>query len=55
MRTSGGTFRCPVCKAVIGTYGRWQHYNKHVKEGKMTKRAGNARWDFYVVGVNKAT
>jgi tRNA(Ile2) C34 agmatinyltransferase TiaS len=51
-RTSGGQFKCPVCGETVGTYGRYQHYNRHVKEGKMTKEAKAARYEFYISGPN---
>jgi hypothetical protein len=49
VRTSGGTFQCAICGLKVGTYGRFQHYNKHVREGTMTKRVARngSRWEFY--------
>jgi len=53
MRTSGGIFRCVVCGQDVGSYGRYQHYNKHVREGIMEKKVANSgRWEFYVTGPN---
>lgn len=49
-RTSGGRFICPICNTEVGTYGRFKHYDKHVREGKMFKKVGNRRWEFYRVG-----
>lgn len=52
-RTSGSQFKCVVCWAVVGTYGRYQHYNKHAREGTMIKKvAPSGRWEFYVAGPN---
>lgn len=35
---------------MFGNTGRFQHYNRHVREGRMTKKVANSgRWEFYVV------
>lgn len=50
MRTSGGRFKCPICGDEVGSHGRYQHYNRHVREGRMTKRVANSgRYEFYKV------
>lgn len=48
-----GSFRCAVCGEACGNTGRYMHYMRHVREGKMTRKLANSgRWEFYINGPN---
>jgi len=48
-----GSFKCSVCGETVGNTERYQHYNRHVREGKMIKKVGWRRWEFYVNDRNR--